>query len=614
MENLTYRQRLALKLDGHPLLRTLVLDPAFSAAFLGLVLCGLGVAVGIPKVWRTTPEGFAKATIRVSLIDFVQAWSLARNARIQALAGKDELAFQTWRAALINNLGSPTLHRGLLEFLRSTPQAPPDHAMSGLLSASWLLALGGTNASDLTLSADVLEKFRLPLVALEWLDTLTEASPELDAARARCLLSAGQADAFDRAWSQHATAWASDPHMQLYRDAWVAGWDSGSASLEAMLRLKTALQQPGTQGLTAARLLLRSAARQGVAEDLELALARLQQGQADAVSEHVLYWRYLVSMGRFEDARRQAKALPTSPRLAFDAAEYAAALASLGLREEALAYLGNAIPRFQAHPGVWEVYLAILGDSRKWNEIRSAAAQVRGQTATFETARILGSFAEYRADVAENRRVSADEHARQLASARILDNRLALRIASELVRDGRAGPAVKLLQGKRGEMSDLPSYWFALFSAAMGARDLPILVESSAELVTRLPRDPIALSNRAAVLLAVERKPSEALEITLQLITSHPDSEPFRINHAFALLLNGRTDEAATLLERINPSRLETQAASAYFLALAEIHWARQNWRAADDVLPRIQPGYLLPPQVDRLEELRRGVRQHLDR
>lgn len=614
MEPPSFRQRLALRLEGYPLLRTLVLDTAFFWAFALSTATAFGIALAVPKIWRTSPDSFSRATIKVSLIDLAQAWSLARAARKAEAAGNYDQAMQAWRGAVANNLADPGLHRGLLRYLRSAPVAPGENVMIGLFSSAWLLALAHTNAQDARLAAAVLEKYHLPEIALEILKG-APAAPDLKQSPefACSLLSAGRADAFQERWTDRESEWKQDPRMQLYHDAAVAGWEGGTAGIEAFLRLRQALRSPDDLGLTAARLLLLAGSRRGTPEDTQLALVRLQEARAASVRDYAVHWHFLASLGRFAEAKALAldfvNQFGRGLRLPSDAAEYARTLAAFGLRAEAVSYLQENLGRFVANPAVWETYLSILIDARRWSEVRQAAAEVRTRTASFETARVLGIYAEYRAEVAEDRQGIADRVAGELVRTRILDGALALRIAADLIRDHRADRALELLQAKRQDLSDSVPYWQVVFQAGMSLRDVPALTESSEEMLRLSPNDPVALSNRAAMLIVLQEHPTEALEITFRLLSSYPGVAAFQVNHAFSLLLNNRAEDAWNLLQKVNLLRLDRQAESAYYLALAEAQNARGAYPEALAAAERVQPGLILPPQVARLTALRRELR-----
>lgn len=597
-------------MEGYPLLRTLVLDGAFFWAFLVVTGGIAGLALALPKVWRTTPPGFPRGTVKVSLLDLGQAWSLARAARQAEARGDHDGAILAWRGALANNMGDPDRHRDLLIHLRDVPEARPDHVVAALFSSTWLLALTGTNGLDLELAADVLEKYRVAGYGLDLLEASGRVGdPALAAVRARCLFSAGRVEPFLQLWEANAAAWGADARQRLYHDAWRAGWDTGTPAVEALLRLKEATREAGNLGLTAARMVLLAATRRGTPDDVALALERLEEGRAAAVTQHAMYWRFLASVGEIEKAREQARSYAGTPRLPTDAAEYAAALAALGFRDEAIRFIEGNLGRLGTHPSVWDVYLSMLIDARRWNDVRRAANQVRTQTASFEMARILAEFAEYRAESGEGRDHTADTLARRLAEARILDSTMAMRVADTLLRDGRAEPALRLLLGKRAVLSGVLPYWQVVFVAALAARDLDAMQESTLEMLRLAPESPVALSNRAAMLIALEERSPEALEITFRLVTQYPNAAAFQINHAFALLLNQRVNEAWEILRRLDPGRLDRQAASAFHLAVTEARYARGEYAEALEASDRVQPGLILPPQARRLERLRQELR-----
>lgn len=610
MEIPTFRQRLALRLEGFPLLRTLVLDTAFFWAFCLVLAAVLALAVAAPKVWRTTPRGFSRASIKVSLIDLAQAWSLTRSARKAQAHGDFERAILALRGALVNNLGDPRSHRAVLSLLLEAPEARPEHSILVLFSTSWLLPLGRTNLADLELAADTLEKYSLSAYSLVTLESAVHGNdPALAGVRARSLFAGGRVEEFLALWRTHESAWKSDPRMRLYHDAWVAGWSTGVPAIDALQRLRAATREEGNPGLTASRLLLKAGVRRGGPDDVAIAIERLEKAHSASILQQATYWGFLASVGRLDEAREKALAYREQPRLASDAAEYGAALAALGLRDEAIKYLEDNLGHFQTQAAIWQAYLSILLDARRWNDIRRAVANVQTQAASFETTRILALFAQYRAEVAEGRDYTADDFARQLASARILDNGTALTVARALTRDHRADSALEILRGKRADLADETVYWKEVFSAALEARNLETLREASIELLRLTPNDPVALSNRAAILIALGEEPLEALEITFRLVMDFPKAPAFRINHAFSLMLNKRTDEAWEMLRQLDPTRLDRQAASAFHFAMAEVLSARGDFSGALAEAEKVQPGMILPPQVERLTQLRRELR-----
>ena len=67
-------------LEQSSLLRQLFFEKYFRAALVLVAAAVIGAAVLLPKMVRSTPDGFLPV-IHVRALDKLQAWSLARSAR-----------------------------------------------------------------------------------------------------------------------------------------------------------------------------------------------------------------------------------------------------------------------------------------------------------------------------------------------------------------------------------------------------------------------------------------------------------------------------------------------------------------------------------------------------
>ena len=117
-------------------------------------------------------------------------------------------------------------------------------------------------------------------------------------------------------------------------------------------------------------------------------------------------------------------------------------------------------------------------------------------------------------------------------------------------------------------------------------------------------------NNYAATLLVNRDRPEEAVSLTLQILTRFPDSTAAKINHALALLLNQRSDEAEAVLKSIVPEKLSGQEANSYQLGLFEVCFNQRQYDQAWEASDRIAAKHLFPNQLKWLEEMR----QHLPR
>jgi predicted Zn-dependent protease len=112
------------------------------------------------------------------------------------------------------------------------------------------------------------------------------------------------------------------------------------------------------------------------------------------------------------------------------------------------------------------------------------------------------------------------------------------------------------------------------------------------------------VNNRAALLLITGENPAEALRLTFEGLRRQPDSLALQVNHAMALQRNGRTAEAARLLERIPADRLSPDLAASYHLATAEVRAAEGRREDAAAAAGRVERSRLLPPQLARLDRV----------
>ncbi|MBI4325180.1 MAG: hypothetical protein HY674_07930 [Chloroflexi bacterium] len=108
------KKELSRKLIYYPLLRMLLFKVWFRIIFFCLVLLIVFLSLFLPKIWTTSPDGFMPV-IKVSGLDLAQAWSLKRNARRAATAGRLNDASYSWMAAIANNPADPEAIRSFLD-------------------------------------------------------------------------------------------------------------------------------------------------------------------------------------------------------------------------------------------------------------------------------------------------------------------------------------------------------------------------------------------------------------------------------------------------------------------------------------------------------------------
>lgn len=260
---------------SNPIVRQLVHEPLFRWVVLLVLGAGLAAAVLLPKLWNPAPEGFSRS-VRVSLLDYGQAWALQRSARQAMAEGRWEASLLAWRQAIANNEANPALHRGLLEMLRRAPWARTENLVFVMHSGATLLELTQTNRSEIVLLADVLERHRLADFAADLLrHHETDFTPDEDRVWMRTLLTLGKVAPFRARWNADPSRYESDPVLRLYRTAVDAGWGSAQESLDGFAKLHAALEAP-EQRLVAARMLCAAASAHDDVDEYQRGLAALR--------------------------------------------------------------------------------------------------------------------------------------------------------------------------------------------------------------------------------------------------------------------------------------------------------------------------------------------------
>lgn len=485
------RHQVGKKLRQFKFFRVLDQDRAFAVAFVVLAAVAGLTGMAFLKLWRVSPDGYDGSVVRLSLIDWLQVRARTQAARQAEAAGDYAKALFSWRSAEALNQGDPALYRGLLEFLGRASDAPDEDGALVTVSLARLLELSRTNLADLQLGAGVLEKFGHPRAALEVLALAPEgANDALVGARARCLATAGDFAAFEPLWRAHAATWSTAAEWSRYRAAWQAVAGPAETRGAAATELRNHLASPGVAGISAARLLFEVGARMGELDWTRAALERLKQARADATSLHTRHWRLLAASGREKEARELAMAYADLPSDADEAAAYLQALRELAPkdargsadpREQGVRFAEDQLIRYGRAPAVWQAYLELLIDLRRWNDVRRVTVKARTSTGQHEALLLEAVLADLRAALAAGRAKEAESFVQELEGIAVIPPAASVRAAVVLRGAGKAKQALALLQ-RHGALKDATADW--------AARARSLEAELRAEL------DPVATSTR----------------------------------------------------------------------------------------------------------------------
>lgn len=586
------------------LLRYLLHEPLFAIVLLLMVLGVLSVALMLPKRWDPAPAGFSK-NIRISLLDYLQAWSLRRSAEKSIRAQEWDEAITKYQAAIANNLADVKALRGLLGTLRDTPFPRPSNLGLSMGVANLLFELDHTNRTDSALVADVLERHRMAEMAINQLTPhARDLTPEEDIIWTRALFSSGQLEPFRSRWKEHPERYQSNAVLRLYRAAHDYGWGTPEQAVTGLEILHAALDQP-THRPTAARLLCAAAHQKGNLTEYERSLKIQHEARTSTAQDDTAWWELLSRNGRTEEARELARTFEgVPPATAVEFVILARAWLNLGLQDLAAEKFKAHAQRFGNSIEVWAAYLDILLLRKDWNEVRRVTSTLRATTTSRDELQSVALYADIRADLAEGRKTSVREPLRKLLEAPLPGPRISLKLASGLNSVGEYEAAWHFLGAFQESMAQSPEFWMEVVTSSRGRRDPTTLRQAAERLVVLKPGNPAFQTLRLVALLGSRQLPGEALTTSLRLFNAAPRAASTTINHSMALLLNSRATEALTLLSTLDSDKLNEDELNSWNLAQADAHAQLDQPAEALRFGEQVNPANLMMPQAEWFKKL----------
>lgn len=590
--------------DNSGLLRHLVHEPLFLGAMLLAATLGLGSVLLIPKRWNPTPEGFSRV-IRISLLDYLQAWSLRRSGAAAIEAGRWDDALASYRGAIGNNLVDAAALRGALGVLRDAPWCRS--ANLGLLftCSELLLEVARTNRTDVLLVADVLERHRIAEATLEKLRPFaSQLTPEEDRVWTRALLGSGRIEAFLEHWNANPDRYQGDPVLPFYRAAVDAGWGPPELAVPGLETLRRGLENPRTRA-TAARLYAAAALQRADLNAYSEALRTLHETDSAMALDDAAGWELLARAGRLEEARELARKYGrVPPPTAIEMVQLARSWLALGLEDLALDTLRSHADRYGQSVEVWTTYLDILILRKDWSELRRISATLRSNATARDALLPVTLYADLRADLAEGRRSTVRETTRRLLEAPLPAPGLALRFAAGLNAAGESETAWNFLRRIEEPFANSPDYWLETVVSARNRRDITALQKAADRLATVAPNNLVAQSIRLVTMLGTRQEPGDALALSFRLTNAGATNASARINHAMALLLNSRADEALSLLSSVREAQLTEDETNSWLIAQTDALAQLGRHREALTFGQRAKTSILLPPQETWFKQL----------
>lgn len=601
-------------LANWPLLRHLLFEPRFRYAWLACAFFVLLLAVGLPPIWIVTPRDFLPV-IRISLLNMVEARVHAGLARSAEARDERETAFYHWRSAVAFNSTDAEVLRSSISNLLHLPPRNVQRAGQGRWAALWLLHLNRTNAADLDLVTDVYRHYGTD----EQLVPLLAGTPRPLTDHQHLALIKGRLQANDHAGflsvrtNLAPAVAAGDPELPLYDAAAQLMWgDEAAAAAAKDVLARAQTPEHADVRVRALRLQLLAGLVRRNPEEVAPALGRLRDLHVDYPLEHAAYWELLHVRGRTAEAVQLARQFADPPITAGEVARLCDTFLRLGLTEQATDFLQHFAPSLGSLSRIWITYADLLIQQQNWDEIRGLALEIRKNDFTRGS---LGGFSLYLEGLAELSTHHTNDAAvifAKVPRGTIREPDLVMRIARDLAAWDNYQPALELLRFHQGELQQRLDYWQALVRAAYHEHDAGMLLDAAQHQYALAPDRVEAVTDLAAALLIHRRDPKQALELTRRVLDSNPTSLGARINHALALLQNENPGAAKPLLLSVDESQLG--GIERTMLAFARTDLERQQGRPAQALreMERIDPAYLLPPQIAWLDLVRAGLQPRI--
>jgi hypothetical protein len=326
-------------------------------------------------------------------------------------------------------------------------------------------------------------------------------------------------------------------------------------------------------------------------------LAALREAGERPVILQAAYWQLLARTGQADTARQLAVSETLVPRNPIEARYLLRAYAGLELWDEVdrLAKVTPLVPAWRMETDVNRAQSFIR--NAKWDDLRQLADRLRNTKGTAEALGGYPRFLEALAQAAQQDTAAANAGYLETATLGIPEPALALEVAQRLLEAAAPGPAAILLKKHRAAQADNPAFWHLLVRCADALLDEYTLWEAVTQLKRLLPDDPIVENNYAVALAIRREQPEEVVRHTFVVLRRAPENPTVALNHALALILNGRLAEARALLDRVIPSTLTPRDQAQYHIVRYELLLREGNRPLAEAQRKLIDLSLLWPSQ-----------------
>jgi predicted Zn-dependent protease len=491
---------------------------------------------------------------------------------------------------------------------------PEKHSSMVFNISNWLLRLSETNRSDLELISQALFKCKM---YSELINILGPNEKQLDGSLAVCYLKSlyyrGDIIKFKELLARYALQKFEDKELELIQWAYAVGWGTRSEALDAKKKLEEAAESKKYNGLPD-RLLLQIAFQSSDYPLCNRALERLSNARTDLLSDHITYWRLLLALGKQKEVVDLTKISNLPPNTPNDAIDLATVFAQSGQTNQALQTLAWHLDNIGFNERVGFLYAELLAQTKDWQTLNTFILKIRGLSQLTQSELMWTYYEEGLVALGANQRDLADKVFTKAVEIGGDDPTLGMSIANKLLRLGFSQQALALMNKFEQRFQGSPEFWVASCMAASEAKNIEAMEKSAKKAYELAPNDLVIMNNYAAVLLAQRDKPTEAIKLTMQLITQMPEHPVFKINHAEALVANGRFSEAEKTLNSVPVERLIPSELQQYFYVQLQLLVNTSRWKEAREIVDKIDEQTLLPTQLKWFKESQQKIAQKTGR
>ena len=141
------------------------------------------------------------------------------------------------------------------------------------------------------------------------------------------------------------------------------------------------------------------------------------------------------------------------------------------------------------------------------------------------------------------------------------------------------------------------AFWKQVQLAAFESRQAELLL-AACEKVHAMAPDTVSMSNLAAALLMMRERPADAVQLTLDVIGRAPNSRIAQVNHALALVQNGRTADSERILRSVSATGMSDGDRTMLAFSWFQCHLKAGRTNEAVTVAEKVDLRHLFPPQV----------------